>query len=127
MATTQLRAFGAATGGRYGSFAAKSQTNHPVDVLTQARSHAAFTGKRYGSFDKYTGPHPVGRLTQARTHGAFTGKRYGQFTRGEEPTPIRPGIIIVPDNVLTAQRRKLLQRDEVLLMIAAAIATGVVH
>lgn len=98
-------------------------------ALTQARGYAAHTGRRYGSFARgvQPGQHPVGKLTQARTHGAHTGKRYGAFTRGAEPAPIRPGIVILPDRVLTAQRRKLLQRDEVLLMIAAAIATGVVH
>lgn len=127
MATTQLRAFGAITSGRYGSFAGKSQSNHPVDALTQARSHSAFTGKRYGSFERATSAHPVDKLTQLRAYGAATGGRYGSFKRGEEPTPVRPGIVIVPDRMVSAQRRKLLQRDEVLLMIAAAIATGMVH
>lgn len=95
-------------------------------ALTQARGYAAHTGRRYGSFARGV-QREVGKLTQPRTHGAHTGKRYGAFIKGSPPTPVRPGIVIVPDNVLTAQRRKLLQRDEVLLMIAAAIATGVVH
>lgn len=126
MATTQLRAFGAATGGRYGSFAGKGSTSHPVDVITQARGYAAFTGARYGSFQRGS-THPVDKLTQLRAFGAHSGKRYGSFERGEEPTPVRPGIVIVPDRMVSAKRRKLLQRDEVLLMIAAAIATGMVH
>jgi len=77
---TQLRASGAHTGVRYGSFAGRD-ASRDVDSLTQARSHGAHTGPRYGSFEGRGGggSHPVAALTQAHSHGAHTGPRYGSF------------------------------------------------
>ncbi len=49
MAITQLRGFGAFSGGRYGAFSGKARTRH-VGELTQLRAFGAFTGGRYGSF-----------------------------------------------------------------------------
>lgn len=49
MALTQVRAFGALTGARYGSFAGK-RVSRPVGVLTQPRGFGALTGRRYSSF-----------------------------------------------------------------------------
>ena len=92
---TQLRAFGAFAGGRYGSFADKSQESHPVGVLTQPGAFGAHTGRRYGSFaGRASAEHPVGRITQARAFGAFSGRRYGSFARAvsEDGVPVQPVI-----------------------------------
>lgn len=125
MALTQARGYAAHTGRRYGEFA----RGRPVEQLTQPSAFGPHTHGRYGTFaGKTPSTPPVRRaVTQLRAFGGHSGQRYGAFAKTPSGPVIRPGIVIVPDNVLTAQRRKLLQRDEVLLMIAAAIATGVIH
>ena len=137
MALTQARSAGAFTAGRYGSFAAKGGGEHPVDVLTQSRTHGGFTGKRYGSFAGRAVGHSVGTLTQPRSHAAFTGRRYGSFagrtsTSPETPIPVapsgRPYRFPVPADLAALQRQRLIEEDELLLLMAAQIAaSGLLH
>lgn len=134
MALTQARAFGAGTGGRYGSFAGRGAGAHPVDALTQARASGPHTGARYGSFAGKDGSaHPVSRLTQARSFGQQTGRRYGSFAGrtgpGPAPTP-SPGPIgrmALPPRLVDELRLRRIEEDDVLLIIAAQIAAGLLH
>lgn len=167
MALTQVRAAGAFTGGRYGSFAGRGDGAHPVDAITQARAAAAHTGGRYGSFaGRDAGSHPVvpltqarasgahtgrrygsfdgraaqnGRITQARAFGPHTGRRYGSFDGRPEYLPPTPGPIPgpglsggrrihVPPALLDDLRQRLIDEDELLLLMAAFMAaTGQLH
>lgn len=99
--------------------------------ITQARAFGACTGRAYGSFTRGPAPgvRPVGKLTQAKAFAPHSSRRYGPFTRAvspEEP-PAPPGVITMPRRLVSAQRRKLIERDEILLLIAASIASGMLH
>lgn len=72
---TQLRAFGALAGARYGSFAGKRITRH-IPKLTEPRAFGAYTGRRYGSFAGKPESPPVvevagQEIPQAIIDGAF--------------------------------------------------------
>lgn len=140
MALTQARAFGALSGGQYGSFAGRGGAAHPVDAVTQPRANGAHTGRRYGSFSgRSVGAHPVGELTQARAFGTHTGQRYGAFGGRveDQPTILPPASAgggrrkhkAQLRNVWPAEYLARLQAedDALLLVIAQMIADGAIH
>lgn len=55
MATTQLVAWGAWAGRRYGSFAGRGGAPRTVARIDQARTHGAMAGRRYGAFTPRAG------------------------------------------------------------------------
>lgn len=126
MGITQPRAFGGFTGRRYGSFADKATDAHPVGLLTQPRAFGAHAGQRYGSFAGKVGggAHPVDRLTQPRAFGAFTGRRYGSFDGRTavtpEPSPGGGGRIDFRPDIARALRLRLIEEDDVLLLLIAS-------
>lgn len=105
MALTQLRSFGAATGGRYGSFAEKGGPQ----------------------------PRPVGKITQLRAFGAHAGQRYGQFSRVPPvppvppPGPISGRRIQLPFALVDQLRLQRMDEEDILLIIAAQIASHSIH
>lgn len=130
MALTQARAFGTHAGARYGSFAGRGQ--HPVDVLTQPRAFGAHAGGRYGAFSgKSGGTHPVDRLTQLRAFGAHSGARYGSFAgrAAEAPAPPSQGVIggPPPRRIRFGRFVRREDEDDLLLILAAQIAAGLIH
>lgn len=99
-------------------------------ALTQLRAFGACTGARYGSFARGAAPgtHPVGKLTQARAHSAHTGSRYRAFAgRQPEGEQFIPTRIRVPRNLIDAQRLRMIEADDVLLLIAGSIAAGLLQ
>lgn len=106
MAITQARAFGAGTGGRYGSFAGRIPAR-TVDTLTQTRASGAHTGGRYGSF--------AGRAPTAPPPAPA-------------PAPIGPiGSMRLPPHLAISLRHRLIEEDDVLLLMAAQISGLNIH
>lgn len=131
MALTQARGFAAHTGRRYGDFT----RGRPVDVLTQPSAFGAHTHGRYGSFVNKTPSTPPERriLTQLRTFGAHTGQRYGSFANKTPfipPAPTAPiggRRIQLPFALIDELRFQRLDEDDLLLIIAAQIASNSIH
>lgn len=105
-------------------------------ALTQLRSFGAHSGGRYGSFAEKGGPQPrpVGKLTQLRAFGAHTGQRYGQFGNKVPPIPPVPpsgpiGVrrVQLPFALIDELRFQRLDEDDILLIIAAQIASNSIH
>lgn len=105
-------------------------------AITQARAAGAFTGRRYGSFAGRGEPHPVDVLTQPTAGAAHTMRRYGSFagrvvvTPGPGPAPGPQGGSMrmrLPRELVEAQRARRITEDDVLLLLAASIAAGIVH
>lgn len=105
-------------------------------ALTQLRSFGAHTGGRYGSFaDKgaQPEPRPVGKLTQLRAFGAHTGQRYGLFDKTPPIPPVPPsgpiGVrrVQLPFALIDELRFQRLDEDDILLIIAAQIASNSIH
>jgi hypothetical protein len=122
VALTQLRAAGAHTGARYGSFAGRAASGggtHPVGVLTQPLAHGAHASRRYGGFGGRggvaEGEHPVGVLTQLRAFGAATGMRYGSFAgrTATVPPAAGSGYVITRTWLLRMRERRLLMQARI--------------
>lgn len=122
MALTQLRATGAHSGARYGSFAGRAAPgggSHPVGVLTQPLAHGAHASRRYGGFGGRggvaEGERPVGLLTQLRTFGSATGARYGSFAgrMATAPPAAGSGYVITRAWLLRMRERRLLMQARI--------------
>jgi hypothetical protein len=101
---------------------------NPVGALTQPRAFGAFVGGRYGDFEREVAPAPPTRITQVRAFGAFTGARYGSFAGR---TATQPPVVVHPvrggGRVNFARPIQRNDQDDVLLLIAAQIAIGMLE
>lgn len=104
-------------------------------AFTQLRSFGAHSGKRYGSFAEKGGPQPrpVSKLTQLRAFGAHAGQRYGLFDKTPPIPPVPPSgpigarRIQLPFALVDELRFQRLDEDDILLIIAAQIASNSIH
>lgn len=94
-------------------------------AIAQPRAFGGFTGRRYGSFAGKTADHTVGVLTQPRAFGAYSGRRYGSFA-GRQATVQPPSLVVgggriqIPFDLREALRMRLIEEDDLLLLLLAS-------
>lgn len=121
MRITQCRAFGAGTGGGYGSFDRTSSVRD-VERITSALSFGAHTTRRPGSFARSGVVRPDVLFTQLRAFGVHTGRRYGAFTRNAEPPAPAPAptpSTVGPPRIVVLPVDSALEDDDVILLLAS--------